>query len=300
MAFDLRDELQKALGDNYVIERELSPGGMSRLFLATESSLERKVVIKLLPPETASEVSAARFHREVLVAAKLQHPNILPVLTTGTTGELFFYIMPYVAGESLRHRLEKGPFPVPEALRVVREIADALASRIRAGSFTETSSPRTFCCKKATRSSPISASLARSRRPGWIPPPSASRRQAWRSGRRGTWRPEQLSGERDLDARADVYALAVVAYEMLAGKPPFERPTFQALVTAHLTEPPPPLSTVAPDVPPAIGAVIAKALAKAPDDRYYVGGGVPRRARSADDGGVSGRGASATERGRRS
>src|SRR5207248_5327067 len=116
------------LGDAYVIERELAPGGMSRLFLAREASLDRAVVIKLLPPETASEVSAARFQREVQVAASLQHPHILPILTTGTSGGLFYYIMPYVAGESLRQRLERGGrFSIPKALRVLREIADALA-----------------------------------------------------------------------------------------------------------------------------------------------------------------------------
>jgi serine/threonine-protein kinase len=268
VAFDLRDELQKTLGDNYVIERELSPGGMSRLFLATESSLERKVVIKLLPPETASEVSAARFHREVLGAAKLQHPNILPVLTTGTTGDLFFYIMPYVAGESLRHRLAKGPFPVPEALRVVREIADALALAHSRGVVHRDIKPANillqeghavvtdFGIARAVEASRMDTTAERLTVTGVA------------IGTPGYMAPEQLSGERDLDARADVYALAVVAYEMLAGKPPFERPTFQALVAAHLTEAPPPLSSVAPEVPPAISAVIGKALAKAPDDRY--------------------------------
>src|SRR5215813_13200448 len=105
---ELQSRLQAALGDAYLIESELAPGGMSRLFLATEASLERKVVIKLLPPETASEVSATRFQREVLLAAHLQHPHILPVLTTGSTHDgMFYYIMPFVAGESLRHRLER-------------------------------------------------------------------------------------------------------------------------------------------------------------------------------------------------
>src|SRR5262249_3514891 len=125
---DLHDRLQASLGDTYRIERELAPAGMSRLFLATQASLERKVVIKLLPPETASEVSAARFQREVLLAAHLQHPHILPVLTTGSTLDgIFYYIMPYVAGESLRQRLERERIPIPDAVRILREIADALA-----------------------------------------------------------------------------------------------------------------------------------------------------------------------------
>src|SRR5437762_7511968 len=116
---DLQDRLQASLGDAYVIDHELAPGGMSRLFLATEASLERKVVIKLLPPETLSDVSAARFQREVLLAAHLQHPHILPVLTTGTTRDgIFYYIMPYVAGESLRQRLEQPErMPIFEAMR---------------------------------------------------------------------------------------------------------------------------------------------------------------------------------------
>ena len=100
---DLQSRLQATLGDAYAIERELAPGGMSRLFLAREASLDRKVVIKLLPPETASAVSEARFKREVHLAALLQHPHILPVLSVGSTRDgLFYYIMPFVAGESLR------------------------------------------------------------------------------------------------------------------------------------------------------------------------------------------------------
>src|SRR5215470_550676 len=125
---ELRSRLQASLGDAYVIERELAPGGMSRLFLATEASLDRKVVIKLLPPDAASEVSEARFRREVLLAAHLQHPNILPVLSVGSTKDgVFYYMMPYVAGESLRQRLERERIPVAESLRILREIADALA-----------------------------------------------------------------------------------------------------------------------------------------------------------------------------
>ena len=126
---DLQSRLQASLGDAYAIERELAPGGMSRLFLATEASLDRKVVIKLLPPETASDVSEARFKREVHLAALLQHPHILPVLSVGSTRDgIFYYIMPFVAGESLRQRLERpNRVPTTEAIRILREIAGALA-----------------------------------------------------------------------------------------------------------------------------------------------------------------------------
>src|SRR5574340_602840 len=102
---NLESRLQAALGDAYRIERELPGGGMSRLFLGTERSLNRPVVIKVLPPEMASEVSATRFKQEMEIAAKLQHPNVLPILAAGAKGDLLYYVMPYVSGESLRHRL---------------------------------------------------------------------------------------------------------------------------------------------------------------------------------------------------
>src|SRR2546427_722499 len=125
---ELLQRLQSALGDAYTVERELGGGGMSRLFLATEASLHRQVVIKLLPPEFASEVSAARFKQEIEVAAHLQHPNILPVLAAGAKDDLLFYVMPFVSGESLRHRLTReGRLPVADAVRILHEIADALA-----------------------------------------------------------------------------------------------------------------------------------------------------------------------------
>src|SRR5215212_4695364 len=130
----LQDQLQLALGERYALERELAPGGMSRLFLANEPALERQVVVKLLPPEATSEVSAERFRREMLVTARLQHPHILPVLDAGARDELLYYVMPYVPGESLRARLEReGPLPVAEATRVLRELADALSCAHAAG-----------------------------------------------------------------------------------------------------------------------------------------------------------------------
>src|SRR2546428_734909 len=125
---DLQARLRAALGDAYQVERELGGGGMSRVFLATEASLHRAVVIKLLPPEFASEVSEARFKQEIELAAHLQHPNILPVLSAGAKGDLLFYVMPFVSGESLRHRLTReGKLPVADAVRILHEMADALA-----------------------------------------------------------------------------------------------------------------------------------------------------------------------------
>src|SRR5215470_12072021 len=254
---ELRSRLQASLGDAYRVERELSPGGMSRLFLATEASLDRKVVIKLLPPETASEVSAARFQREVLLAAHLHHPNILPVLSTGSTHDgIFYYIMPYVSDESLRQRLERERIPIPDAVRILREIADALAIAHERGIVHRDIKPANILLLEghAVVTDFGIARAVEAAREG------ASERLTQTGvgiGTLGYMAPEQLAG-RELDTRADVYALAVVGYEMLAGKPPFSRPTAEALVAAHLTEPPPPLSEVAPDVPADVGAVISK------------------------------------------
>ena len=126
--------LQAALGDAYVLERELGGGGMSRLFVATERSLNRQVVIKVLPPELASEVSAARFKKEIEVAAQLQHPHIVPILAAGSGDELLWFVMPYLRGESLRHRLkESGKLPVRDAVRILIEVSDALAYAHRQG-----------------------------------------------------------------------------------------------------------------------------------------------------------------------
>src|SRR5688500_10589490 len=127
MTTTLQDQLQQTVGDRYALERELAPGGMSRLFLATEPALQRQAVVKLLAPEAASAVGAERFRREMLVMARLQHPHILPVLDAGAGDGLLYYVMPYVPGESRRARLEReGRLPVGEATRVLRELADAL------------------------------------------------------------------------------------------------------------------------------------------------------------------------------
>ena len=130
----LATRLQTAMGDAYRLERELPGGGMSRLFVALEASLNRRVVIKVLPPELASNVSAARFKKEIELAAHLQHPHILPILAAGAKDDLLYYVMPFVAGESLRQHLEQqGELPVEDALRILREVADALGYRAPEG-----------------------------------------------------------------------------------------------------------------------------------------------------------------------
>jgi hypothetical protein len=262
---DLQARLQSALGDAYHIERELGGGGMSRLFLATEASLHRQVVIKLLPPEFASEVSATRFRQEIEVAAHLQHTNILPVLTAGAKDDLLYYVMPFVSGESLRHRLTReGKLPVADALRILHEIADALAHAHAEGVIHRDVKPENILLlgsHAVLTDFGVARALAESRSGGRLTDTGLA------LGTPGYMSPEQAAGERNVDARADVYALAVVGYEMLAGFPPFAGPTAQAVIAAHLTATPKPLTDVRPEVSPGVANAITRALAKDPNAR---------------------------------
>src|SRR5437870_7394997 len=262
---DLQARLQAAVGDAYHIERELGGGGMSRLFLATEASLHRQVVIKLLPPEFASEVSATRFRQEIEVAAHLQHTNILPVLTAGAKDDLLFYVMPFVSGESLRHRLTReGRLPLADAVRILYEIADALAHAHAEGVIHRDIKPENILLlgsHAVLTDFGVARALAESRSGGRLTDTGLA------LGTPGHMSPEQAAGERNVDARADVYALAVVGYEMLAGFPPFAGPTAQAVIAAHLTATPKPLTDVRPEAPPEVASAIARALAKDPNAR---------------------------------
>ena len=262
---DLQARLQAAVGDAYHIERELGGGGMSRLFLATEASLHRQVVIKLLPPEFASEVSASRFRQEIEVAAHLQHTNILPVLTAGAKDDLLFYVMPFVSGESLRHRLTReGKLPVADAVRILYEIADALAHAHAEGVIHRDIKPENILLlgsHAVLTDFGVARALVESRSGGRLTDTGLA------LGTPGYMSPEQAAGERNVDARADVYALAVVGYEMLAGFPPFAGPTAQAVIAAHLTATPKPLTDARPETPPAVANAIARALAKDPNAR---------------------------------
>ena len=127
MSGDVRTRLQATLGAAYTVERELGGGGMSRVFVATDTRLGRRVVVKVLAPDLVASVSAERFEREIRLAARPQHPHIVPLLTAGASGDLLYHIMPFIAGESLRVRLAgQGELPIPDALRILREVADAL------------------------------------------------------------------------------------------------------------------------------------------------------------------------------
>ncbi|HSA57262.1 MAG TPA: bifunctional serine/threonine-protein kinase/formylglycine-generating enzyme family protein [Gemmatimonadaceae bacterium] len=266
---DFAQTLQLALGDAYRLERELPGGGMSRVFLAIEASLNRQVVIKVLPPEFTSEVSAARFKQEMEFTARLQHPHILPVLAAGARDGLLYYVMPFVSGESLRRYFEReGRLGVQDAMRLLHEIADALAFAHGHGVIHRDIKPENVLLegKHAVLADfGIARALVESRTGDRLTATGMA------IGTPGYMSPEQLSGG-DIDARTDVYALAVVAYEMLAGTPPFTGPTAQAVLAAHLTKAPTPLHEVRPDVPRAISDVIGRALSKEMSDRFASAG----------------------------
>jgi serine/threonine-protein kinase len=152
LSSDLREQLQRTLGDAYRLERELGGGGMSRVFVATEAALGRQVVIKVLLPELAAGVSVDRFRREIQLAAQLQHPHIVPLLSAGESEGLPYFTMPFVIGESLRARLFRDrELPVPEAIRLLRDVASALDYATAGGWSTATSSPTTCSLPTAWR-----------------------------------------------------------------------------------------------------------------------------------------------------
>jgi eukaryotic-like serine/threonine-protein kinase len=262
--------LQEALGDAYHLERELGGGGMSRLFVATERSLNRQVVVKVLPPELASEVSAARFKQEIEVAAQLQHPHIVPILTAGASGDLLYYIMPFVRGESLRHRLvASGKLPVRDAVRILSEVADALAYAHREGIVHRDIKPENILLEEGhavltdfgVARALVAARTSAAREPNLTGTGISVGTPTYMS-------PEQAAGESSVDSRADLYALGIVGYEMLTGRHPFAATSAQAMIVAHLTEPAPPVARLRPDTPPAVNAAISRALAKKPDERF--------------------------------
>ena len=264
--------LQAALGDAYLLERELGGGGMSRLFVATERSLNRQVVIKVLPPDLASEVSGARFKKEIEVAAQMLHPHIVPILAAGSGDGLLWYVMPYVRGESLRHRLrEGGALPVREAVRILIEVADALAFAHRKGFVHRDIKPENILLEEGhavLADFGVARAISAARTASAVDGANLTG-TGMSVGTPTYMSPEQAAGESDVDARADIYALGIVGYEMLTGRHPFSGAgSAQSMMVAHLTEPAPPVAKLRADTPPAVNAAIARALAKLPDERF--------------------------------
>ena len=262
---DVLDRLRTALADHYRLERELRGGAMSRVFVAEETSLERKVVIKVLPPDVAATMSVDRFRREIHLAASLQHPHIVPLLSAGNADGLLYYSMPLVEGESLQARLTRdGELPVPEAVRLLRDVADALSYAHRHGVVHRDIKPANILLADShalVTDFGVAKALDQSLQASLTGTGLALGTPAYMA-------PEQAAADPHTDHRADIYALGVLGYEILSGSPPFVAPTAQAVVAAHLAQPPTPLGVVRPSVPPTLAAIIMRCLEKRPADRW--------------------------------
>ena len=261
----LLEDLRARLDGIYRIDRELGGGGMSRVFLAEEVALGRQVVLKVLSPDLAHVLSAERFEREVRVAARLQHPHIVPLLAAGRAGDALYYTMPLVDGESLRSRLDKqGELPVLEAARLFREVADALVYAHREGLVHRDIKPDNILLShRHAMVTDFGVARAVSEAVGG----AMLTQTGMAVGTPAYMAPEQAAAAHT-DHRADIYALGLVAYEMLAGHPPFSATTPQALVAAHMTQAPPRLTEARPSVPAELAAVVHRCLEKRAADRY--------------------------------
>jgi len=279
--------LREALAASYVLERELGRGGMATVYLARDLRHRRLVAIKVLYPELSATLGAERFLREIELTASLQHPHILPLFDSGTADGLLYYVMPYVQGESLGARLAReGPLAVDEAVRIACEVAEALAYAHSLGVVHRDVKPENILLQ-AGHALVADFGIA-------LAVEQAGESRMTRTGiSLGTpqyMSPEQAAGHRGVDARADVYALGAVLYEMLVGEPPITGPTPQTTLARVVTERPRPLATLRAAVPAHVNRAVMTALAKLPATGLR-----PR----ADGGGARRRGARLGDRARR-
>jgi serine/threonine-protein kinase len=269
-ASDLRQDLERALRDSFDIERELGGGGMSRVFLARDRSLGRRVVVKVVPGELASTVSAERFKREISLAAALQHPHVVPLLQAGEVAGVPWYTMPFVEGESVRARIDReGALPIRDTVRILKDVARALAYAHERGIVHRDIKPDNVLLSSgaaAVTDFGVAKALGAARE---LPAaPSGTLTVIGTSLGTPTYMaPEQAAADPETDHRADIYAFGVMAYEMLAGQPPFHGMSPQKLLAAQLTATPAPLAEHRADVPPALAALVMRCLEKDPADR---------------------------------
>lgn len=263
-----------------MINRQLSGGGSAHVFLGTEVALDRAVVIKVLPAELTDGVDGTRFHREILIAARLQHPHLVPLLSASEPdesqeargGALRWYTMPYVDGHSLReHLVKRGALPLPEALRLLRELASALAYAHAKGIIHRDFKPENIL---------LSDGVAMIADFGVAKALDDASEASVHSGRRVTtvsmtlgtpayMSPEQVNSARVVDHKADLYAFACVAYEMITGAPPFVRSSLRATMAAQLAEAPRPLRELRPELPSTLADLLMRCLEKDPLQRPH-------------------------------
>ncbi|HYW52166.1 MAG TPA: serine/threonine-protein kinase, partial [Gemmatimonadaceae bacterium] len=271
-------EVQTALATIYTIERELPRGGMSRVFVATETALRRRIVIKVLAPDLVATLSSERFRREIGLAARLQHPHIVPLLSSGLAGAHLYYTMPYVDGESLRQRIDRErPMAIADVIAILEAVARALAYAHEQGIVHRDIKPENvmfFHGEPVVLDFGIGKALLDA---------ATSETDQLRITQVGmslgtpTYiAPEQAVGDEALDHRADLYALGVVAYEMITGHLPFTGRSPEAVIAAHATQQPAPIAKWRQDVPRKLDHTVMCMLAKRPADRPATGDEIVR------------------------
>jgi serine/threonine-protein kinase len=260
--------LTAALADRYAIERELGHGGMATVYLAEEHKHARLVAIKVLHAELAASLGAERFLREIGIVARLSHPHIVPLIDSGDADGVLYYVSPYVQGGSLRDRLKReGPLPVRDALRIAREVGTALDYAHRNGFVHRDVKPENilFADGQAVLAD---FGVARAYGARTDERPHDITEAGFALGTPAYMSPEQASGDRDLGTASDVYSLACVVYEMLAGEPPLIGASARATIAKQVTEAPRPIRALRPEVSVGTEQALAKALEKAPEDRH--------------------------------
>ena len=262
---DTLTRLENALSDRYRIERELGQGGMATVYLAEDLKHGRRVAIKVLHPELSAVIGGDRFLAEIKVTANLQHPHILGLIDSGEADGLLYYVMPYVAGESLRNRLvREKQLPVEDAIRLSKEVASALDYAHRHAVVHRDIKPENILLQEGSALvADFGIALAVQQAGG-----SRMTQTGMSLGTPAYMSPEQAMGERDIGSRSDVYALGAMTYEMLTGEPPFTGPNSQAIVAKVLTEQPPPLRPKRPMVSSTVEQAVLTALQKLPADRF--------------------------------
>ena len=261
--------LRAVLADRYRIERELGAGGMATVYLARDLKHDREVAIKVLRPELAAVLGSERFLNEIRISARLDHPHILTLIDSGAADGTVYYVLPFVRGESLRQRLARdGPLPIPDALRIITQVASALDYAHREGVIHRDLKPENILFQEEMAMlADFGIALAVKEAGG-----QRLTETGLSLGTPQYMSPEQATGDRKIDARSNVYSLAAVLYEMLAGDPPHMGSTVQAVIAKLVTERPTPLRVLRETVPVEVDRSVARALSKLPADRYASAG----------------------------
>ena len=265
MPTDLRAALSQTFGTRFRVERELGRGGMATVYLVHDAKHGRDVALKVLHPELAASLGRDRFLREIAFAARLTHPNILPLYESGEAGDALFYLMPYAEGDTLRTRLtEESALPVADALRIARDVARALAYAHAHNVLHRDIKPGNILLESGAA---VVADFGIARAVSRAADDVALTDSGLLIGTPAYMAPE-LAGGREPDGRADIYALGCVLYQMLAGEPPFGGSSARVILARHALDPVPPLGTARPGLPAGVEQLVATALQKVPADRY--------------------------------